>query len=366
MTLDNINIILKNIFEIAKTLNIKSINGINFLPNENIIELTTELDTKYYVYVSNNGSVEKVYKDYMYGEMIYFSGDENLTSNQQNNIQSNNDTIKKISDFVLNQPICPFCGSIELLKYKYGEPTSQIDESKYILGGCLIDGHIPKYKCKKCGKDIYLEDIKNNQTDYSNLSTNELVNKTIDRIDKMIKTLNNEQDNDNSIDNKIVNIDKNLNEVKNYSIINKSIEELLVAKKRFINDWFDLLVNTVDDQWILNSGIYRIHIHSILECVLKMGKDDIAKEQLELINEIGKNVKFPDKLAFLALITKLMELEKKDKTNPLCPKCNNALVFMQPANSLLYCSVCNQYFENDNNKAGKEVKRPPFNDNMLY
>lgn len=39
---------------------------------------------------------------------------------------------------------------------------------------------------------------------------------------------------------------------------------------------------------------------------------------------------------------------------------------MQPADSLLYCSVCNQYFENDNNKAGKEVKGPPFNDNMLY
>ena len=37
----------------------------------------------------------------------------------------------------------------------------------------------------------------------------------------------------------------------------------------------------------------------------------------------------------------------KDKTNPLCPKCNNPLVFMQPADSLLYCSVCNQYFEND-------------------
>ena len=39
---------------------------------------------------------------------------------------------------------------------------------------------------------------------------------------------------------------------------------------------------------------------------------------------------------------------------------------MQPANSLLYCGVCNQYFENDNNKAGKEVKQLSFNDNMLY
>ena len=89
-------------------------------------KFSQELDTKYYVFVSNNGSVEKVYIDYKYGEMIYFFGDVNLTSNQQNNIQSNNDTIKKISDFVLNQPICSFCGSIELLKYKYGSQLHRL------------------------------------------------------------------------------------------------------------------------------------------------------------------------------------------------------------------------------------------------
>ena len=47
----------------------------------------------------------------------------------------------------------------------------------------------------------------------------------------MIEKLNNEQDNNNSTDNKIINIDKNISDVKNYSIINKSINELSVVKK---------------------------------------------------------------------------------------------------------------------------------------
>ena len=58
------------------------------------------------------------------------------------------------------------------------------------------------------------------------------------------------------------------------------------------------------------------------------------------IRIIGKNIKFPDKLASLALITNLIELEER-KTNQLCPKCNNELAFMKPANNLLYYIVCN-------------------------
>ena len=69
-------------------------------------------------------------------------------------------------DIQSTQPICPFCGSLELLKYKYGETTSQIDKSIYIPGGFIINGHNPKYKCKKCEKDIYLEDIENSQHGY--------------------------------------------------------------------------------------------------------------------------------------------------------------------------------------------------------
>ncbi len=50
---------------------------------------------------------------------------------------------------------CPYCGSVELWKYLYGEPTYDYDKDKYVLGGCEITGKKPIYKCKKCGKDIY-------------------------------------------------------------------------------------------------------------------------------------------------------------------------------------------------------------------
>jgi hypothetical protein len=30
-------------------------------------------------------------------------------------------------------------------------PSEQPDESKYYIGGCLIDGGMPDYKCISCG-----------------------------------------------------------------------------------------------------------------------------------------------------------------------------------------------------------------------
>lgn len=49
---------------------------------------------------------------------------------------------------------CPYCGSNELYKYLYGEPTFDYDKEKYVLGGCEIGLDRPIYKCKKCGNDI--------------------------------------------------------------------------------------------------------------------------------------------------------------------------------------------------------------------
>lgn len=58
------------------------------------------------------------------------------------------------------------------------------------------------------------------------------------------------------------------------------------------------------------------------------------------------------------------EVENNDIS--LCPHCKNGLTFIQPANSLLYCSNCNKYFENNNGKVGKSVKEPHFNSNVFY
>lgn len=63
-----------------------------------------------------------------------------------------------------NELKCPNCGSTELLKYLYGEPTYDYDKEKFILSGCIITEKNPQYKCKKCNKDLFLDY-------YSNLIT---------------------------------------------------------------------------------------------------------------------------------------------------------------------------------------------------
>lgn len=66
---------------------------------------------------------------------------------------------------------CPYCGSQELWKYLYGEPTADYDSEKYVLGGCIITGNNPIYKCKSCNKDIYKK-RKLNLDDIFKLPTN--------------------------------------------------------------------------------------------------------------------------------------------------------------------------------------------------
>jgi hypothetical protein len=51
---------------------------------------------------------------------------------------------------------CPLCKTTEAVReYIYGLPESEPDESKYILGGCLIFENMPDYKCLKCSTDFY-------------------------------------------------------------------------------------------------------------------------------------------------------------------------------------------------------------------
>lgn len=51
---------------------------------------------------------------------------------------------------------CPYCGSTELWEYIYGSPNFDYDKDKYILASGEITDNQPRYKCKKCNKDLYL------------------------------------------------------------------------------------------------------------------------------------------------------------------------------------------------------------------
>jgi len=49
-----------------------------------------------------------------------------------------------------------------------------------------------------------------------------------------------------------------------------------------------------------------------------------------------------------------------------CPVCNSKLIFIMPTGSPLYCKNCNKYFENNNGKAGKQIKKPTYNKDVFY
>lgn len=86
-------------------------------------------------------------------QKVYGIPNNKYDINPENNVPQRVYGIPNISD--INSRKCPYCGSIELWKYLYGEPTYDYDKNKYILGGCEITGNQPTHKCKKCGKDIY-------------------------------------------------------------------------------------------------------------------------------------------------------------------------------------------------------------------
>ena len=81
----------------------------------------------------------------------------------------NNEKVETLN--CVEETRCPYCGSQELWKYLYGEPVADYDRENYILGGCVITGNDPIYKCKNCNKDIYKKK-KSNLDDIFKLNSN--------------------------------------------------------------------------------------------------------------------------------------------------------------------------------------------------
>jgi len=51
--------------------------------------------------------------------------------------------------------ICPSCYEIDSIRtILYGMPSGPIDESKYVLGGCVIEDDAPRYHCIDCDTAI--------------------------------------------------------------------------------------------------------------------------------------------------------------------------------------------------------------------
>jgi hypothetical protein len=54
--------------------------------------------------------------------------------------------------------ICPSCYEIDSIRtILYGMITSPVDESKYVLGGCVISTCDPRYHCINCDTSIQID-----------------------------------------------------------------------------------------------------------------------------------------------------------------------------------------------------------------
>jgi hypothetical protein len=52
-------------------------------------------------------------------------------------------------------PMCPSCGSTEVVPIAYGLPGPELMEraerGEVALGGCLVSGNDPRWQCRSCG-----------------------------------------------------------------------------------------------------------------------------------------------------------------------------------------------------------------------
>ena len=52
----------------------------------------------------------------------------------------------------MNLKNCPQCkAKASVREIIYGEPIYPVDESKFVIGGCLISDNDPTHTCIKCG-----------------------------------------------------------------------------------------------------------------------------------------------------------------------------------------------------------------------
>jgi DNA-directed RNA polymerase subunit RPC12/RpoP len=53
---------------------------------------------------------------------------------------------------------CPYCDSSEgVREFLYGMPYGEPDETKYVLGGCVVFDAAPDYKCLTCGLEFHIK-----------------------------------------------------------------------------------------------------------------------------------------------------------------------------------------------------------------
>lgn len=59
------------------------------------------------------------------------------------------------------RPICPRCGSKDVLRIVYGLPGPELmeraEKGLVKLGGCCVDGNDPEWYCRKCSSEFGMD-----------------------------------------------------------------------------------------------------------------------------------------------------------------------------------------------------------------
>lgn len=344
----NINIVNKiliSVFLTSQRANLEKIDSIKFLPSKvgYTIEVKDNHNKLYYMGADEYGYVQIVREHSLDGKVIFAYDDDYIppNTNNSNDIKNNdnelnNSPMSKIKNFFHidsknNNDVTKFAqehgykGAKYIgnwKEYKVYEPY--FDENQVSYTGIplviLVDNNgdirmstsdeamatLDDKSFMESFEENKINEEKNSLTDNvfkpDNLSPNQASN-LINNIDDKIAELQIEKE---IIDKEIA---ENLEEVSKYSILNKNIDELLNAKKKFINDWDKLLFNTSDEHWIMNSATYRVHIVSIINAILRREQNNKSTEQLELLNKITECLGNKDRDSAIAIVKQLKEIE---------------------------------------------------------
>lgn len=219
------------------------------------------------------------------------------------NISGKKNVIRNASREFTNNEMHIFDDIVDIVDISFSGENSSLEECPSCHENLLnMYDNKSVLTCPRCKSNYVSLDNKLCSIDNSlNLD----IEKLIKSIDDKIAELEAEQ---NEIDKEI---EKNLDEVAKYSIVNKTIDELLLAKKKFIYDWDALLFDTISERWIMDSALYKARLISIIDAIMRRIDDNVSKNQLELLNIVGKYFANQDKESVIKIVKQLKELESK-------------------------------------------------------
>jgi hypothetical protein len=86
---------------------------------------------------------------------------------------------------------CPTCSSSNSLReIVYGMPSSEIDETKFVIGGCCVSDSDPTVRCNACGWEGEFKNHISNLEDTLNMAElKPMMNMNDSELDEYAKTL---------------------------------------------------------------------------------------------------------------------------------------------------------------------------------